>query len=65
MNLSRVFVDRPILAGVLSIFVLIAGLIAIPNLPVSEYPEVVPPTIAVTATYPGANPQTIKKLTGQ
>ncbi len=61
MNPSRVFVDRPIFAGVLSIFVLIAGLIAIPNLPVSEYPEVVPPTIQVTATYPGANPQTISE----
>ena len=61
MNISRVFVDRPILAGVLSIFVLIAGLIAIPNLPVSEYPDVVPPTIQVTATYPGANPQTISE----
>ena len=61
MNISRAFVDRPILAGVLSIFVLIAGLIAIPNLPVSEYPDVVPPTIQVTATYPGANPQTISE----
>ena len=59
MNLSRVFVDRPIFAGVLSIFILIAGLVAIPNLPVSEYPDVVPPTIQVTATYPGANPKTI------
>ncbi len=61
MNLSRTFVDRPIFAGVLSIFVLIAGLISIPNLPISEYPDVVPPTIQVTATYPGANPQTISE----
>lgn len=61
MNISRIFVDRPILAGVLSIFILIAGLIAIPNLPVSEYPEVVPPTIQVSATYPGANPKTISE----
>ena len=61
MNLSRVFVDRPIFAGVLSIFILIAGLIAIPNLPVGEYPEVVPPTIQVTASYPGANPKTISE----
>ncbi len=59
MNLSRVFVDRPIFAAVLSIFVLIAGLVSIPNLPVAEYPDVVPPTIQVTATYPGANPKTI------
>ena len=61
MNLSKVFVDRPIFAGVLSIFILIAGLIAIPNLPISEYPEVVPPTIQVSATYPGADPQTISE----
>ena len=61
MNISRVFVDRPILAGVLSVFILISGLIAIPNLPISEYPEVVPPTIQVTATYPGANPQTVSE----
>lgn len=61
MNLSRIFVDRPIFAGVLSIFILIAGLISIPNLPVGEYPEVVPPTIQVTASYPGANPKTISE----
>ncbi|MGB5352252.1 MAG: efflux RND transporter permease subunit, partial [Woeseia sp.] len=61
MNLSRVFVDRPILAGVLSIFILISGLISIPNLPISEYPEVVPPTVQVTAVYPGANPKTLSE----
>ncbi|MEM7613240.1 MAG: efflux RND transporter permease subunit, partial [Pseudomonadota bacterium] len=61
MNLARSFVDRPILAAVLSLFVLICGAIAIPNLPVSEYPDVVPPTIQVTARYPGANPQTISE----
>lgn len=61
MNISRVFVDRPVLAGVLSIFILLSGLIAIPNLPVSEYPEVVPPTVQVTARYPGANPETISE----
>ncbi len=61
MDLSKVFVDRPIFAGVLSIFILISGLIAIPNLPISEYPDVVPPTIEVRATYPGANPQTISE----
>jgi len=61
VDLSKIFVDRPIFAGVLSIFVLISGLIAIPNLPISEYPDVVPPTIQVTASYPGANPQTISE----
>jgi hydrophobe/amphiphile efflux-1 (HAE1) family protein len=58
-DISRVFVDRPILAAVLSIVIFVAGVIAIPNLPITEYPEVAPPTIQVTAIYPGANPKTI------
>ena len=58
-DFSRIFVDRPILAAVLSILIFVAGLIALPNLPVSEYPEVVPPSVQVTAIYPGANPKTI------
>ncbi|MEM7083320.1 MAG: multidrug efflux RND transporter permease subunit [Pseudomonadota bacterium] len=61
MDLSRVFVDRPIFAAVLSILIFVAGLIAIPNLPISEYPEVVPPSIQVTATFPGADPKTISE----
>ncbi|MEO0574290.1 MAG: multidrug efflux RND transporter permease subunit [Pseudomonadota bacterium] len=61
MNIARSFVDRPIFAAVLSLFILICGAIAIPNLPVSEYPDVVPPTVQVTARYPGANPQTISE----
>ena len=59
MNVSRYFVDRPVFAAVLSMAVFLAGLIALPLLPVSEYPEVVPPSIVVTATYPGANPAVI------
>jgi hydrophobe/amphiphile efflux-1 (HAE1) family protein len=58
-DLSRIFVDRPILATVCSALILVAGLIALPNLPVSEYPDVVPPSVLVAATYPGANPRTI------
>ena len=58
-DFSRIFIDRPILATVLSALILVAGLIAIPNLPISEYPDVVPPSVAVTANYPGANPRTI------
>ncbi len=61
MDLSRIFVDRPILAAVLSIMIFVAGLLAIPNLPISEYPEVVPPTIQVTANFPGADPKTISE----
>jgi multidrug efflux pump len=59
MNISRFFIDRPIFAGVLSLLIFLAGAIAIPNLPISEYPEVVPPTVVVRANYPGANPKVI------
>ncbi|WP_051687016.1 efflux RND transporter permease subunit [Microbulbifer sp. HZ11] len=61
MNFSRFFVDRPIFASVLSIIIFVVGLISIPVLPVSEYPDVVPPSVAVTARYPGANPKTISE----
>jgi hydrophobe/amphiphile efflux-1 (HAE1) family protein/NodT family efflux transporter outer membrane factor (OMF) lipoprotein len=56
MRLARFFIDRPIFAVVLSLVTVAAGLIAIAALPVSEYPEVTPPTVAVRAIYPGANP---------
>src|SRR6185369_5950980 len=59
MNLSKFFIDRPIFAGVLSLLIFLAGLIALRGLPISEYPEVVPPTVVVRATYPGANPKVI------
>src|SRR5258708_12769569 len=59
MNFSKCFIDRPIFAAVLSVVIFVAGLIAIPLLPISEYPDVVPPTVVVTATYPGANPKVI------
>ena len=58
-DFSRIFIDRPILATVLSTLILVSGLMAIPNLPISEYPDVVPPSVQVTANYPGANPRTI------
>jgi len=57
MEFSRYFVDRPIFAGVISIVIFIAGLISIPLLPISEYPNVVPPSVVVRAVYPGANPR--------
>ena len=59
MNISRFFIGRPIFACVLSLLILLLGLIALKFLPVTEYPEVVPPTVIVRATYPGANPKTI------
>ena len=59
MNLSKFFIDRPIFAGVLSVLMVIAGLIALRGLPISEYPEVAPPSVVVRAQYPGANPKVI------
>ena len=59
MNLSRFFIDRPIFAGVISVAIFLAGLISIFQLPISEYPEVVPPSVVVRAQFPGANPKTI------
>jgi multidrug efflux pump len=61
MNISRFFVDKPIFAAVLSVIVFVAGLIAIFALPISEYPEVVPPSIVVRAQYPGADPKVISE----
>jgi len=59
MNISRFFIERPIFAAMISAVILLAGLIALPRLPISEYPEVVPPTVVVHASYPGASPSTI------
>jgi hydrophobe/amphiphile efflux-1 (HAE1) family protein len=59
MKISDFFIDRPIFAGVISAFITIAGLIALFKLPISEYPEVVPPQVVVHASYPGANPKVI------
>ncbi|MBP0637715.1 efflux RND transporter permease subunit [Cupriavidus sp. AcVe19-6a] len=59
MNFSKFFVDRPIFAGVLSVLIFLVGAISMFNLPVSEYPEVVPPSVVVRAQFPGANPKVI------
>jgi multidrug efflux pump len=59
VNISKFFIDRPIFAGVLSILIFLGGLIALFKLPVSEYPDVVPPSVVVHAQYPGANAGTI------
>src|SRR5499433_1471229 len=59
MNISRFFIDRPIFAGVLSVLIFVAGLLALRQMPISEYPEVVPPSVIVRANYPGANPKVI------
>src|SRR5438128_4554658 len=59
MNLGHLSINRPILAMVMSIVLLIVGAIAYGTLPVSEYPQVVPPTVVVTTQYPGASAQTV------
>ena len=59
MNIARFFIDRPIFAAVLSIVIFVAGAIAVWRLPVSQYPDVVPPSVVVRAQYPGANPKVI------
>ncbi|PCM45883.1 efflux RND transporter permease subunit [Marinobacter sp. ANT_B65] len=59
MKFAHFFIDRPIFAAMLSLIILIGGGISLFQLPISEYPEVVPPTVVVTANYPGANPKVI------
>jgi multidrug efflux pump len=61
MSFASFFINRPIFAAVLSIVIFVSGLIALPLLPVSEYPEVVPPTVQVTTQYRGANPTVISE----
>ncbi len=61
MDISRFFIDRPRFATVLSLFIFLVGALAIPLLPVSEYPEVTPPQVVVRAQYPGANPRVISE----
>lgn len=58
---QRTFIERPILSGVLSVLVLILGIIALAQLPVEQFPEIAPPTIRVTATYTGANAETVQR----
>src|SRR3989304_3190216 len=56
---ARFFVDRPIAATVISIVIVLLGLVALKTLPIAQYPEVVPPTVQVTAFYPGANAKVV------
>ncbi|MBX9662077.1 multidrug efflux RND transporter permease subunit [Novosphingobium sp.] len=59
MRLPHFFIDRPIFAAVLSILIVIIGAIAYPSLPVGQYPEIAPPTVVVSANYPGATAETL------
>ncbi|WP_019141880.1 efflux RND transporter permease subunit [Noviherbaspirillum massiliense] len=57
--MPKFFIDRPIFAWVIALFILLAGALSIPRLPVSQYPTIAPPSVVVTATYPGATAQTL------
>ncbi len=57
--MAKFFIDRPVFAWVIAIFILLAGMLAIPNLPISQYPTIAPPTVIVNAIYPGASAQTV------
>ena len=57
--LARFFIDRPVLAWVISVVIILLGAIAAGFLPIAEYPEITPPTVRVTANYPGANAQVV------
>jgi hydrophobe/amphiphile efflux-1 (HAE1) family protein len=59
--MSRFFIERPIFASVLAIIILLAGLVAAKILPVAQYPEIAPPTVTITAVYPGASAETLAK----
>src|SRR4029077_3469897 len=60
--ISRFFIDRPIFATVISVVITLAGGVAVFTLPVAQYPEETPPTVQVTARYPGANAQTVRDV---
>ncbi len=60
-NFSRFFIERPIFASVLSIIILLAGLVSAFGLPISQYPEIAPPTVTISASYPGASAETLSK----
>src|SRR5262245_41905899 len=57
--MSKFFIDRPVFATVVSIVILLAGLVAMRVLPIAQYPEIVPPEVVISATYPAASAQTI------
>src|ERR1700753_3409734 len=61
MRLSHFFIERPIFASVMSLFIVIVGAVALLTLPIAQYPEIAPPTIQVTASYPGASAEVVSQ----
>ena len=62
---SRFFIDRPIFSWVIAIVIMLAGLLSISTLPVSQYPQIAPPQVSITANYPGASAETIENTVTQ
>ncbi len=63
--MARYFIDRPIFAWVIAVVIMLAGLLALRSLPVAQFPEIAPPTVAISTSYPGANAQTLESTTTQ
>ena len=59
MNISKFFIDRPVLSNVLAIVIVLIGGVAAFSLPIAQYPNIVPPTVQVTTNYPGASALTV------
>lgn len=57
----KTFIDRPILSGVISVTIIIVGIIGLSQLPIEQFPDIAPPTVRVSATYTGANAETVMK----
>ena len=57
--ISKFFIDRPVFAAVISIVIILAGLAAMKSLPIAQYPQILPPQVSVSASYPGASAQVI------
>ena len=60
-NFSRFFIERPVFASVLAIVITLAGAVASQILPIAQYPEIAPPTVTITASYPGASAETLAR----
>lgn len=57
--MSQFFIERPVFAWVIALFIILGGVLAIPKLPVAQYPAVAPPTVSISVSYPGATPETM------
>ena len=58
--MARFFIDRPVFAWVIALAIILAGVLALPSLPVAQYPNIAPPNVSISATYPGASARTVE-----